>query len=82
MPAHQGRITQRCRHENIGLASALNQIPQDFLPVGNHVLARGGFMIDIECFDVRCVIQQKGRNVDGGGDMKRCLPIAAPAPLE
>src|SRR4051794_1467302 len=77
MLADQIQIAERRRHQNIGLASAPNQIPQDVLPVAQHILCRRGFMIHISRIDVRAAVQQIAGDLDTAGEVQWSLSVSA-----
>src|SRR5438552_3663441 len=59
MFAGESEITKGGGHKYIGLASALYEIADDFLALGNHVLCRSGNVIDIKGVNVRSMIEEE-----------------------
>ena len=76
MPASKSGVAEGCSHENVGLAAAFDQVTRDLLPIAHHVLSRRGFVIDIARVNIRALIQQALRNLDGTGKMERGLAIS------
>ena len=66
--AHQLQIADRGGHQDVGLAAARDEISRDVLVVAHHVLRGCGLVIDVARIDVRAMVEQQLRNVDGRRD--------------
>src|SRR5439155_7755725 len=74
--ADQAGVTERRSHEQIGLAPTPDQAPNDFLTITNHPLRGGGFVVHVASVNVRAVLEKEFRNLNGAGEMERCLAVA------
>src|SRR5260370_24464886 len=75
--ADEVKVAQCGRHQDIGLAAALNQVTGHRLPLPNHPLCGGGFVVNVTRVDVRPLAQKVFRDFNRCGEVKRGLAIAA-----
>src|SRR6185503_13834365 len=77
MFADKAGVPQGCRHEDVRLATASNQVADDLLTVADHVLGGSGFVIHITGVDLGALIEQEARDLNGAGEMKWGLTVPA-----
>ena len=69
MSADEFGITEGGSHQNVRLATALNEVTRNLLAIAHHVLRRCGFVVDIARVNIGVVIQEERGDFDGAGEV-------------
>src|SRR5688572_30054574 len=77
MVADERGIAERCGHEDVGPAAALNEVARNLLTIADHVLRGSGFVVHVAGVDRRAVIEQELRDLESAGKMERRLAVPA-----